>query len=313
MRTLTSWPVALVLSATALAACGSSGDDSDAKCESDYTSGKTSNAVKVTGDFGKTEPKATFDTPLTIKADDLQRTIVTEGDGDTIADKDQVELVISVFNGRTGDQAVSEQATLTAGDENTYEAFRAALDCVAVGSRVVTTVSSTDLFGEEGNESLEIKAGDPLVIVSDLVDIREPVKASKWTEGAPEVTFKKSGEPQLKLSGEGPDDVLVKVLKEGDGQEVAAGDQITVNYQGRTWEDSGKIFQQTWGQNGQPAPINTDQVVPGFKAGLVGQKVGSTVLINIPAEYGYGEEKTEENELSGKTLVFVVEIVSIDS
>jgi len=315
MRPLLTFPAVLMLSVATLSACSSSDDDassSDAKCVS-YDAGSASGAVEVTGDFGKTDPKATFTTPLEVEAEDLQRTVLDEGDGDDTAQGDQVEAVISIFNGRTGDQAVSENATLTAGDEQTFEAFRAALECVPIGSRVVTTVNAGDVYGEEGYADLDIQGTDALVIVTDIVDVRKPVEAAEWTEDVPEVTFKESGEPEVKLTGEAPDEVLVKVLEEGDGDEVAAGDTVTVNYQGRTWEAPDKIFDQTWGEDGQPASLNTNQVVEGFKAGVVGQKVGSTVLINIPAEYGYGTEESEDNELGGKTLLFVVEIVSIDS
>ncbi len=315
MRHLTTLPIVLLMSAATLAACGGSSKDDEAKADTctTYESGASSDAVKVTGDFGKTGPKATFTTPLEAKADDLQRTILDEGDGDDTAEGDDVESVITIFNGRTGKQAISENATLTAGDDNTFEAFRAGIECVPVGSRVVTTVSATDVYGKEGYADLDIKATDALVIITDVVDVREPVKAEAWTEDVPEVTFAKDGTPKVTLPDtDPPSDVLVKVLKEGDGDTVKDGDSITVNYQGSTWETGGKIFQQTFGKDGQPAQLSTDQVVPGFKAGVVGQKVGSTVMINIPPEYGYGTEESKDNELGGKTLLFVVEILSID-
>ncbi|HPU13713.1 MAG TPA: FKBP-type peptidyl-prolyl cis-trans isomerase [Aeromicrobium sp.] len=311
MRKLLTIPAVLMLSVATLSACSSSDADKPKDCPT-YKSGSASDSVKVTGKFGEKDPKATFDKPLKVKADSLQRTILDEGEGKYTTDGAQVEAVISVFNGRTGEKSLSEEATLTAGDTQTFEAFRAGIECVRVGSRVVTTVSAKDVYGDQGYESLEIKATDSLVIVTDVVKTREPIKASKWTTGAPEVTFKKTGEPVLTLSGTAPKDVTVKVLKEGTGETVKAGDLVTVNYQGRTWQDNGKIFQQTWIKGGQPAQLNTSQVVEGFKAGLVGQKVGTTVMISIPAEFGYGKEASADNELGGKDLLFVVEIKSID-
>ncbi|SKB07792.1 FKBP-type peptidyl-prolyl cis-trans isomerase [Aeromicrobium choanae] len=316
MRNLKTLPLVLLLAVAPLAACGSGDDDAkDSKKESctDYASGASSDAVKVSGEFGKTGPKATFTAPLAAKADDLQRTVVDDGDGDDTSKGDQVEAVITVFNGRDGKQALSEQATLTAGDDKTFEAFRAGIECVPTGSRVVTTVSASDVYGAEGYADLGIKGTDSLVIVTDVVDVREEVKAKEWKDDVPEVSLE-GDEPKVELpKTDPPKDVLVKVLEEGDGETVKAGDTLTVNYQGSTWEDKGKVFQQTFGKDGQPAQLSTDQVVQGFKAGVVGQKVGSTVLINIPAEYGYGTEASEGNELGGKTLLFVVEIVSIDS
>ncbi|MET1134342.1 MAG: FKBP-type peptidyl-prolyl cis-trans isomerase [Aeromicrobium sp.] len=316
MRNLKTLPLVLLLAVAPLAACGSGDDDAkDSKKENctDYSSGAASDAVKVSGEFGKTGPKATFTAPLAAKAEDLQRTVLDNGKGDDTAKGDQVEAVITVFNGRDGKQALSEQATLTAGDDKTFEAFRAGIECVPTGSRVVTTVAASDVYGAEGYADLGIKGTDSLVIVTDVVDVREEVKAKDWKKDVPEVSLK-GDEPKVQLpKTDPPKDVLVKVLEEGDGKVVKSGDSLTVNYQGSTWEDKGKVFQQTFGKDGQPAQLSTDQVVQGFKAGVVGQKVGSTVLINIPAEYGYGTEASEGNELGGKTLLFVVEIVSIDS
>jgi len=314
MRNLTTVPLVLLLSLGALAACGSSDDQDDAKkdskCET-YSPGAASDAVKVSGEFGKADPKTTFKAPLEVKAKDLQRTVLDEGDGDTTAEGDQVEAIITVVNGRTGKQALSEAATLAVGNDQTFEAFRAGIECVPTGSRLVTAVSAGDVYGEEGYADLDIKATDSLVIVTDVVDVREEVKAKEWKKDVPKVDL--SGkQPKVTLpKADAPKDVLVKVLKEGDGKTVKSGDTLTVNYQGSTWESGGEVFQQTFGE-GEPAQLNTDQVVQGFKAGLVGQKVGSTVIVSMPPEYGYGTEESEGNELGGKTLVFVVEIVSID-
>ncbi len=312
MRRLLTVPAVLMLSVATLSACGSNAADKPAKDCPTFESGSASKSVKVTGKFGKTEPKAKFKQPMKVESDNLQRTILDEGEGKHTTDGAQVEAVITVFNGRDGKQALSEEATLTAGDKNTFEAFRAGIECVPIGSRVVTAVSAKDVYGDQGYETLDIKATDTLVIVTDVLGVKKPVKPAAWNTGAPKVTFKKSGEPVLTLSGEAPKEVSVKVLKEGTGDEVAAGDTVTVNYQGRTWQDKGKIFQQTWAKDGQPAQLNTNQVVEGFKAGVVGQKVGTTVMISIPAKYGYGEEASAENELGGKDLLFIVEIKSID-
>lgn len=315
MRNLTTLPLVLMLSLGTVAACGSSDDKDDAKKKdancATYDAGDTSDAVKVEGTFGEPKPTATFTTPLTVKADQLQRTMVDEGNGDTTAEGDQVEAVITVFNGRTGKQALSEQATLTTGDKDTFEAFRAGIECVPAGSRLVTTVSAGDVYGDQGYADLDIKATDALVIVTDVVGLREEIKAKPWEKDVPEVSLD-GKQPKVTLpKTDPPKDVLVKVLKEGDGDTVEAGDTITVNYQGSTWESGGEIFQQTFGE-GDPAQLSTDQVVQGFKAGLVDQKVGSTIIVTMPPEYGYGAEESEGNELGGKTLVFVVEIISID-
>ena len=90
---------------------------------------------------------------------------------------------------------------------------------------------------------------------------------------------------------------------------VADGDDVTVNYQGLNW-DTKEIFDDSWAK-GSPANFNTAQVVPGFSQALVGQSVGSQVLVVIPPALGYGEAGSSGNALAGQTLVFVIDILGI--
>lgn len=301
--------VALLLS---LAACGD--DKSDKSSESkktddvkssdciDIPSGETSDAIKVTGDFGK-EQKATFDTPL--KGTDAERTIVSKGNGDLTAKGDQVDVLISVFLGSDGKSVGTQPATLKVGDPQILETFSATVDCVPIGSRVVATAPAKDLYGPEGNSQLGIEADDTVVIVTDVIGLKEMPKPKAWSDGVPKVEFDGDGKPTVTLpKTDPPAELLLKVLKEGDGAEVKAGDQVTLDYQGTSWND-GKIFDQSYGK--QPATFGTDQVVTGFGAALIGQKVGTRLVVSIPPKYAYGEEGSG-NDLAGQTLLFVIEI-----
>ncbi len=52
-------------------------------------------------------------------------------------------------------------------------------------------------------------------------------------------------------------------------------------------------------------------VVKGWDDGLVGQTVGSRVLLAIPPELGYGKTGNEDAGISGTdTLYFVVDILA---
>ena len=52
-------------------------------------------------------------------------------------------------------------------------------------------------------------------------------------------------------------------------------------------------------------------VIAGWDEGLVGQTVGSQVLLVIPPEQGYGSEGNPDAGISGTdTLVFVVDILA---
>jgi len=75
---------------------------------------------------------------------------------------------------------------------------------------------------------------------------------------------------------------------------------------------SGTVFDSSWSR-GVPVTfsIGTGDVIPGWDSGLVGQPVGSRVLMVIPPAQGYGAEGNSSAGISGTdTLVFVVDILA---
>ena len=57
-------------------------------------------------------------------------------------------------------------------------------------------------------------------------------------------------------------------------------------------------------------PIGAGQVIKGWDNGLLGQKVGSRVLLVIPPADGYGDAGQGETIKGDDTLVFVVDILA---
>ena len=101
----------------------------------------------------------------------------------------------------------------------------------------------------------------------------------------------------------------VQVLSEGDGEVVEAGDLLLADYLGQVW--GGEVFDNSY-DRGAPAafPIGKGYVVAGWDQGLVGQKVGSRVLLSLPPALGYGPTGNEGAGIGGEdTIVFVVDIV----
>jgi len=124
------------------------------------------------------------------------------------------------------------------------------------------------------------------------------VEVSTDTETAPEITIP---------DGDPPEELVVEVVVEGDGDEVKSGDLLVADYVGQLW-DTGEEFDSSWSR-GEPAAfaIGAEQVIAGWDEGLVGQKVGSRVLLVIPPDLGYGDEESGPIP-AGSTLVFVVDI-----
>ncbi|WP_029068362.1 FKBP-type peptidyl-prolyl cis-trans isomerase [Jonesia quinghaiensis] len=108
-----------------------------------------------------------------------------------------------------------------------------------------------------------------------------------------------------------PEGLTVEVLVEGDGAVVSAGDNIVVHYLGQSW--GGEVFDNSYDRGATiDFPIGVGAVIGGWDQGLVGQRLGSRVLLSIPPELGYGQRGVPQAGIAGgATLVFVVDLVAI--
>lgn len=278
-------------------------------------SGPISEAIEVSGDFD-TEPTVDFNAPVSVSA--TQRTVVTEGDGTELQDGALAQIHFTVYNGDTGDnldstgydpaqlfQASVDEAALLPGLVKT-------LRCATVGSRIVGVIPPVDAFGDTGNEQLGVEAGQTIVFIVDVVDVlptQVEGDAEPLPEGFPEVEWADDGQPTVTIpDAEPPADLEIATVITGDGPVVGDGDTVTVQYQGVNWT-SGEVFDQSWGRG--PTSFETTGVIAGFGAAMVGQPVGSRVVVIIPPDQGYGAQGNSGAGIAGDdTLVFVIDILA---
>ncbi|WP_265523518.1 FKBP-type peptidyl-prolyl cis-trans isomerase [Oerskovia flava] len=119
--------------------------------------------------------------------------------------------------------------------------------------------------------------------------------------------------PTLTFPGaSAPAGLQVHVLAEGDGPVVTSGRTIVVHYLGQVWD--GAIFDTSYDRGETISfPIGVGAVIGGWDKGLVGQSVGSRVLLSIPPEHGYGMRGVPQAGIGGgDTLVFVVDVVGVE-
>ncbi|NUU26421.1 MAG: FKBP-type peptidyl-prolyl cis-trans isomerase [Streptomycetaceae bacterium] len=105
-----------------------------------------------------------------------------------------------------------------------------------------------------------------------------------------------------------PAGLQVQVLTEGTGPAVTGVDNVKINYEGVAYSTK-KVFDGTFETN-QPAEFYLEGLIKGWSQGLTGKKIGSRVLMNIPAELGYGAAGQGDDIKSNETLVFVVDLIS---
>lgn len=307
-----------------LVACSSSSSDDNSQASADCSpvaSGAVSDAVTVTGAFGE-KPEVTIESPASV--DETQRTVVIEGDGAVAAADYDVTIDYTMFNGATGEEidATAYDGSGTVEfplDGSLIAGLTSTLQCSTEGSRVVGVASPADGLNESALESYGMTAEDSLVIVADVVTVSEPPaelpKANGEDQELPEgfpaidvaIADDETGTPTVTLpGGDAPTELQLAVLKKGDGEEVAAGSDVIVNYQGLDWA-TGEIFDQSWG-TGSTASFNTAALIPGFTQAIEGQTVGSQILVVIPPDLAYGGT---ESDLANSTLVFVIDILGI--
>jgi len=122
--------------------------------------------------------------------------------------------------------------------------------------------------------------------------------------------------PTLKIpTTTAPKQLDTEILSEGTGAKVVSGQTLVANYLGQTWDlKSGQpnVFDNSYDRK-QPAgfPIGVGAVIKGWDQGLVGQQVGSRILLVIPPSLAYATSDGSSNELVGKTLVFVVDLIGV--
>jgi peptidylprolyl isomerase len=99
-------------------------------------------------------------------------------------------------------------------------------------------------------------------------------------------------------------------LQEGTGEAVPAGANVTVDYTGAI-ATTGKVFESSL-DTGQQATFGLDQVITGWKEGLVGMKVGGKRRLIIPAEKAYGAQSPSADIPANSALVFDIVLHKIN-
>ncbi len=324
MRRAAALVITPVLAVLAVAGCGSSSGTTSATSSSSASAAATDTyqAVTVTGAFGQA-PKVTI--PKETGTGNLVAKTLIQGSGAKLTTADGLvgNYVAYDWSGKTskllGSSYTSGTPSLFVGQ--LLPGLETALIGQKLGSRVLAVIPPKDAFGTNGNSQEGIGAKDTLVFVIDL-DSTFPtttVPGTQSTSGGgtlPTVTAPKTGStagPTIAIPAKAtaPKSLQVKTLITGTGAKVKSGQNLAVQYTGVIWR-TGKVFDSSWSRN-QPftTVIGQGQVIKGWDTGLVGQTVGSRVLLVIPPAQGYGTAGASSAGIKGTdTLVFVVDILA---
>jgi len=300
-RTLFAALVAVVL----LAGCG---DDKPTGA-----SGTPLDEVQVTGDPGE-KPTLEFDQPLEMTKTATR--ILEEGDGEEITANAVVSfdfLFVNAADGKELDTSYGQQPAEIVFEDSLMAGVYKGLDGVPAGSQVLVGIAPED--GLPKGQSDAVGKDDSLLFYAEIHEVRTPLSRAEGTpvdpvEGLPTVELDDDGAPTITIpDADPPTELVAQPLIKGDGPEVTGGQSITVHYTGVVWE-TGKVFDSSWAR-GAPATfdIGTGAVIGGWDEGLVGQTVGSQVLLVVPPDKGYPNGSPDGSIKAGETIVFVVDIL----
>ncbi len=315
MARVSALAVASVLTAVTLTSCTAAEE-----CAPTIATDGVASVVTATGALG-TMPTLDFPQPVVAEAPSLHT--LTAGTGDTVRFGDYVDFEAVAVFGADGSPMTStayyadqhERLSISAEGSLVAQSFH----CQTVGSRVVLVGSVLDIFGDLSANGLD---NDATVVVALDVLARYSHKAEGAAQpaqdGMPAVVSAPNGEPGITLpKTAAPTELRVSTLIQGEGDVVAEGDTIVAHYTGLLW-DTGIVFDSSWDRD-KPANLVAQDftthdgagVVPGFAQAVVGQTVGSRVLVVIPPALGYPEGSSPQSIPFGSTMVFVVDILGI--
>ena len=244
-----------------------------------------------------------------------------KGDGAKIASGDTVSTYLWIGDGTTKKDAYSDytngKAESIPNNGQLNEVFTKLLKGATYGSRVAVVTTASDLLGSaSGNEQLGIGANDNLVVVGDLVekaavsptpsddkvhDVSPSTQPKVVEKGGKPTAFDWTGIEKPALTTP----VQRVILKKGKGAAVKGTDVVTVNYMGSSYKAKAP-FQSSF--TAQPLTQPLANLIPGWKIGLVGVKVGSRVLLQIPPAFAYGAEGSDGIPANA-TLWFVIDVI----
>jgi FKBP-type peptidyl-prolyl cis-trans isomerase len=291
-----------------------------AGCGGASSSSNPSAAVSVTGAFGKAPsvkiPARKAGAQLVVKT-------LVHGNGPALTSNESFvgNYALYVWNGTShrllGSTFTKDTPTLFSGQ--LLPGIAKAVAGEKIGSRVLAVIPPKDGFGSTGNPQAQIKGTDTLVLVVDLIKAFTGSEAASGTSvshgghGLPTVSASTVNGPAISVPASKPPARLVaKTLIKGSGPAVVKGQTVVVQYVGAIWK-SGKVFDSSWKRHqpfGFTIGATPGQVIPGWDQGLVGQPVGSRVLLSIPPAEGYGKTGNSQAGIKGTdTLVFVVDIL----
>ncbi|HWV49361.1 MAG TPA: hypothetical protein VN035_07890 [Microbacterium sp.] len=305
MRKTSAALASLSLAVLALTGCTAAPTFAGAACDRAASTSGIDDAVTVSGDVG-VAPEVELFAPLHV--DETAYTDVVTGEGTPLTSPQQLTVLdIALYDGTTGDQIVQTEFD---GDMSRLSNIASwtqqipgigdVLECATPGTRMVAAIAPDD-FGPEALGGFQLDEDTTVVAIIDVLDtyLARATGALQFNNARnlPTVVRAADGRPGIIVPDDAaPTEQVEQVLIKGDGEKVEKDSIAWVNYTAVGW-DSKTVNGTSWDAN----PVsNLAETAPTVAESLVGQPVGSQLLVVVPATEG-GEATAYVVDILGTT------------
>jgi hypothetical protein len=274
-----------------LTACSTSSAPGSAGCTTPV-SGDASNVVSATGKFS-TKPTAKIPTPIVTSKTEVSTLI--QGHGQLLTDGTPALIKYTIYSGTTGKEVSAssygkQTSPITVGATK-IGPLGAALECSQVGSRIAVAVKASDLTSTAKPNG---KSGPAYIVIIDVVKAFLPKANGTLRFGVnnmPEVVTAANGAPGISVPDiAAPKTEKVQIVRQGNGRKLTAKDTAVVQFTAVDWASKPKVEGSTWtdGDAATTIGLNSSQIPSSIRKALIGQRVGSQVMVVVPPTSGSG-------------------------
>lgn len=215
--------------------------------------------------------------------------VLKVGTGAEIQEGNQLLYRVSSFTyspGRVTEDNGFTQFSATSAKRNELGALADAVIGQKIGSRIAYLKNSSQKSATE-------------IVIIDLLPTRlsgEHRQPVGWS-GNPIVNNSPDFFPDIVTVADPPTELKVHSLISGKGDQISLADEVYVNYLLKDYE--GNVVQDTYRGNA-PVLLKLKDVFAGLQQGIVDQRIGSRLLIAIPASLAHGD----------KNLIAVIDLLA---
>ncbi len=311
----------VVLPAVLLTGCADSANEGS---NASGTMSVSSDFAGITVDPASGTSAPTLELPTKpFRTQDGQFRVITPGTGADIPADASLTVAHAMYAGTDGRQLATSftehGSTLALGDESTPEMFTKAFEGQKTGVRVLVGVPAHQMYNQASLPA-GLTMDDALLFVIDVRDVRKRLNQAEGTAvppkaGLPTVEVPQDTSQPAKITVPSPTplkETVAQPLIVGAGAKVTKGQTVRFTYTGATWRDPATPFDYSgkYPNRYMESPIGVGQLIKAWDEHIVGQPVGSRLLLVVQPADGYGSAGGGNGQIKGDdVLIFVLDIL----